>query len=343
MAKNRLAVRRSRYTLQAHQHALESIRRDGPRHGAIPRATPHQAFLEALALERIGAWNPAFWNPDILGFGLTWVDPAPDGISLGIPTRFLPDIAAALMPTSSDDELAAPFCGKHSEVGGMPGLRFQPNGSSVILHAPGIAGRIEIPLASPDLWEKAVLIARACFDSTVNLLWDLMPDALHPVERAFTEGWPERYALGGAQYRASRLASDVLRRLPGICKPFSTHDMWFNFRGDEGYHIEFEWQNSGPPRDVLNLLLHRKDGLDVRIDPQDQPIGHFYSDDCTYIRMPGATGGRLDLRHLRDSPQTLKALQHADLKARRWDHTVQRRLELERIYGYPSSEKFLEP
>lgn len=148
--------------------------------------------------------------------------------------------------------------------------------------------------------------------------------------------------IGSTQYKASRLASDVLRRLPGLCKPFSTHDMWFNFGRDERYHIEFEWQSSGPPRDILDLLLDRKDGLDVRIDSRDRSLSHYYSEDCAYVRLPGATGGRLDLRHLRDSPEILQALE-ANRRALCRDRTAERRLELERKYDYPSSEKFLQP
>ncbi|WP_165494962.1 hypothetical protein [Actinomadura roseirufa] len=83
MPKDELARRRVRYTGQAHQHALNSVRRDGREHSAIPVARPPQSFLEALALERIGDWNPAFWAHNILGVGLAWVDPAPNGIALG--------------------------------------------------------------------------------------------------------------------------------------------------------------------------------------------------------------------------------------------------------------------
>lgn len=341
MSLSDLATRRSRYTLQAHKHALRSIRRDGPSCGAIPRAVPHQAFLEALALERIGDWDPAGWRPDILGFGITWVDPSPDCIAMGVPTRFLPDIAAVLMPTSSTAELSAPAHGREPQIWGLPGLRYRVAAKAVTLYVPGITARIQIPLAASDLWEKAVLIARAELDDNTVVFWDLAPDAWHPAERTFTQAWPRRYALGGAQYRASRLASDVLRRLPAMCKPYSAHDLWFNYFDDEGYHLEFEWQNSGPPRDVLDLLLHRKDGLDVHIDTQGRPAEFAFSDDCTYLRLPSASGGRLDLRHLRDSPRVLAALE-ADRATRSRDSTAEQRLDLERAYDYPSSAKFLD-
>jgi hypothetical protein len=342
MSRNRLALRRSRYTLQKSGHSAESLRRDGRHLGAIPRAVPHQAFLEALALERIGDWKPDLWRPDILGFGLTWVDPAPDAIGLGIPTRFLPDIAATLIPVSTRDELAGPLDGRSAQIYGIPGLRYRQDGDTVILTIPGITGRIDISLASPDLWEKAHLIAQGEWDDTAVFFWDLHPDTWHPAESAFVAAWPDRYAIGGLNYQTSRLASDVLRRLPGICKPYSTHDMWFNFGRDEGYHIEFEWQNSGPPREILGLLLDRKDGLNVRLDtrPHGKPISYLYSDDCAYVRLPSCTGGRLDLRHLRDSPAVLEATKNT--KPLRRDRTIERRLELERKYDYPSSEKFIE-
>ncbi|MCA2230196.1 hypothetical protein [Nonomuraea aurantiaca] len=342
MAKDKLAIRRSRYTLQGYEHALESIRRDGRQHGPIPRAAPHQAFLEALALERIGEWKPACWRPDILGFGIAWIDPSPTGITLGVPTRYLPDIASTLMPTSSAAELVDPIDGESAQIYGLPGLRFRLDGSTVILHIPGMAGRIEIPLASPGLWEKALLIAQASFDDTTVFFWDLLPDTWHPLERACAASWPERYVIGGIHYQASRLASGVLRRLPGICRPFSAHDMWFNFGRDLGYEIEFEWQDSGPPRDVLDLLLHHKDGLNVRIDSQGMPLNHFYSENCTYVRLLGDTGGCLDLRRLRHSPETREALKRYRA-ARGRDRVAERRLELERKYNYPSSETFLGP
>ncbi|WP_028649016.1 hypothetical protein [Nocardiopsis sp. CNT312] len=338
MAKNRLARRRKRYTHQAHAHALESIRRDGRTCGAIPVAVGPQAFLEAHALERIGEWNPACWHHDILGFGITWVDPSPTSIALGIPTRFLPDIISALIPMSSPDELADSADDGYVEVYGLPGLRYRTVGCTAILSVPGIPGRIEIPVASPEIWEKAVLIAKASWDEGSVFFWDECPTDWHTAERAFTETWPRRYGIGNSYYRTSRLASDVLRRLPAICAPFAAHDMWFNSCSEDGYAIEFEWQNSGPPRKILDLLLDRKDGLRVQLKTcwDEQPISHFYSDDCTYVDLVSDLGGRLDLRHLR-YPQRLSN----NTRPTVFDVVRQHRLELERQYGYPSSEKFL--
>ncbi len=339
MAKDKLARRRERYTLQAYEHAVESIRRDGREHGAIPMAVPSQAFLESLALECIGEWNPDFWAPDILGFGITWVDPSPTSVTLGIPTRFLPDVARALIPMTTTEELAGPAGDGCAEVWGLPGLRHRTEDSMVILYLPGIPGRVEIPLAVAGLWEKAVLIARASWDDGAIFFCDECPESWHPAERRFTAAWPARYGIGNRHYRDSRLASDVLRRLPAICKPFAAHDMWFNFRGEEGYEIEFEWQNSGAPREVLDLLLHHKDGLRVQIDTHNgaRSTNYFYSDDCTHVCLRSESGSCLDLRWLRYERRLGE-----DSRPTNLDPVGRRRLELERRYGYPSSEKFLQ-
>ncbi|MFE3455931.1 hypothetical protein ACFXKD_00175 [Nocardiopsis aegyptia] len=247
MVKNRFARRRKRYTHQGHEHALESIRRDGRACGAIPVATGPQAFLEAHALERIGEWDPACWHHDILGFGITWVDPSPTSIALGIPTRFLPDIISALIPTSSQVELADSADNGYAEVYGLPGLRHRTVGRTAILSVPGINGRIEIPVASPEIWDKAILIAKASWDEGSVFFWDECPTDWHPVERAFTQAWPERHGIGDNYYRASRLASDVLRRLPAICAPFAAHDMWFNYRGKDGYESSSNGRTAARP------------------------------------------------------------------------------------------------
>jgi hypothetical protein len=94
--------------------------------------------------------------------------------------------------------------------------------TAVVLHLPGVAARIEIPLDSRELCEKATLIAQASWNDGTMLFWGDGFADLHPAERTFTEWCPDLYGIDHRRYKASSLASDVLRRLPGICKPLAS-------------------------------------------------------------------------------------------------------------------------
>lgn len=337
MAKDMFAKRRAKYTKQAYQHALQSIRRDGRGHGAIPVASASQAFLEMKILERLGDWDPAGWAREILGYGVSWVDPSPEAIELGIPTRFLPDIALALMPVSGEEEMKRSADDDRAEVYGIPGLRYRSLDDRVILFVPGISGRVEIPIKDRGLWGKAVSIASHSWEGDTVFFWDESPEVWHPAEHAFVASFPEKHEVGNLFYRTSRLASDLLRRLPGICAPFIAHDMWFNYRREFGYSIEFEWQNSGAPHKVLDLLLDRRGGLRAGIDvgASGMPMSYFYSDDCNRVRLASDLGGCINLRHLQ-----FTAAREYPLASAFGDIQRRKRLELECRYEFPSSEKF---
>jgi hypothetical protein len=266
-----------------------------------------------------------------------WPEAGPRNLAEAVLTTFGAAGDATLRLLSDAAEELADGTGGYAEVWGLPGIRHRTEDSVAVLYRPGLPGRIEIPLDHADLWEKAVLIAKASFEDAI-FFWDECPEDWHPSEKGFADSWPERYGIGNVHYHDSRLASDVLRRLPAICKPFAAHDMWFNFRGGDGYEIEFEWQNSGPPREILDLLLHDKDGLPVQIDTfnGERSTDHFYTDDCAFVSLQSQSGSRFDLRHLRyqrDRGDEARPTQR---------DPARRRLELERMYGYPSSEKFLQ-
>ncbi|WP_182907604.1 hypothetical protein [Microbispora sp. H13382] len=336
MGTNENARKRALYTGQAHQHALKSLRRDQRKGcGPIPVATTAQAALEALILERIGEWSPVFWSPFVLAYGIAWVDPSPEDLIVGIPVQYLPDLIRELIPKL---HTSGPSANDDIEIQGIAGLRFSYENGHVVLYRPGEPARVSIPLENESLWHKAIKIATDGFDSDLAFPWDSHPNAWHPAELYFINtSWPGRYAIGGEHYQASRLASDLLRRLPGLCSPFMAHDMWFNFYGatDSEYYIQFEWQNSRPPNAVLDLILDRTFGLDVQIDlVHDQTsLADVYADHCTWVRLVSrdGSGSRIDLRYLRyngDLAEEFPPLFKGERSRRR---------ELERIYGYPPS------
>jgi hypothetical protein len=170
----------------------------------------------------------------------------------------------------------------------------------------------------------------------VIALWDSHPFDWHPLEiRHLAEGRRGRYQIGGEHYQASRLASDLLRRLPGIYRPPSSHDMWFNFHGrtDAEYHIQLEWELGQPPAPVLDLLLDPLFGMDVDIELTygQATRDDCYTNECSRVRLVSRDGtrSRVDLRRLMlptpndESPSSLtfRYRQHAE------------RQELQTLYG----------
>ncbi|MFI6883776.1 hypothetical protein [Streptosporangium canum] len=339
MGKNKTARKRALLTGQSHQHALMSLKRDrGQGAAPIPVAPIWQAAFEALLLERIGEWDPDFWCPGVLPFGITWVDPSPYDLTIAIPRRYLPDLIRQLIPTIDYGQWHRPR-DDDFEFHGVPGLRFRYENCYIVLYRPGQPARVKIPLENETLWHKAIKIATAEFPPGTILPWDTNPQDWHPAETYYsTVSWPARYAIEGEHYQASRLASDLLRRLPGICKPFVSHDMWFNFYGSTAaeYHIQLEWQNSQPPHAILDLILDRKFGLDVQLElvHDQESEADCYTDQCRWVRLRSMdeSGSRIDLRYLKfepvSPPEGLFVI---------FEEVRQQRLELEHKYGYPSS------
>ncbi|GAB3450189.1 hypothetical protein GCM10027570_25130 [Streptomonospora sediminis] len=77
--------------------------------------------------------------------------------------------------------------------------------------------------------------------------------------------------------------------------------------------------------------------VQIKARGEEQPISHFYSDDCVYVGLVSDVGGRLDLRHLRYTQRPPDNPRPSILDGMR-----QRRLHLECKYDYPSSEKFFD-
>ncbi|GAA0930395.1 hypothetical protein [Nonomuraea longicatena] len=272
------------------------------------------------------------WSRDIPGFGVAWVDPSPGGIALGVPTAFLPDVVAQLMPTIAVEELSRVTRDGYGEIDGVPGLRHRIEGRTAVLSVPGLPVRIDIPLAEPGLWEKAVLIAREYRNDGVVFLWDSHSLRWHPAERAFTMARLWKYGAGGHLYRHSAGFGRAAPH-PGDLRALAGHELWFNPRVDE-YEIQFAWQNSGTPREFLGLLLDRRDGLRVTPEPGGgtRPVGLRPDDDYARVRLRRDSANLLDLRPYRFEPRSDDAVLTSLLTSRQ-----RRRLERERVHGYPPS------
>lgn len=303
--RNRVAHRRSLYTHESYTHVIEAWNQ-AEGEAPIPVASLDQAALEALVLERVGEVSLDLWEPTVLPFGISWVSPRPHSLDLGIPYRYLPDIIRQTTPTVPVEDLSwnAPTDDDVVEVQGIPGLRLRHEAGHAVLYRPSLPGSIRIRATEP-VWKRASWIARHPWSDRVISLWDGHPHDWHPLEiRYLAEGWPGRYQIGGEHYRASRLASDLLRRLPGICRSPSSHDMWFNFHGrtDAEYHIQLEWELGEPPAHILDLLLDPLFGIDIDIEltPAQAAREDCYNDNCSWVRLVSRDGtrSRIDLRRL---------------------------------------------
>jgi hypothetical protein len=75
-----------------------------------------------------------------------------------------------------------------------------------------------------------------------------------------------RFGSDGWQYRNTWFASQILRRLPGLCPApwLYYHDLWFNRVGEE-CSIQFEWAFGAAHNVVLARLLDPVFGVDGEI------------------------------------------------------------------------------
>jgi hypothetical protein len=240
------------YTGESWECALTELR-DAPHGTPIPdAASTGQAALESDFLEVIGRCDKDRWEPYMLPFAVTSVTPRPDELVVRIPREYLPDIICDLMPLWLNDE-------DETEVSGIPGLRAEVRRDAVRLHRPGLPGCISIPCPAQQ-WHKAVTVAADLLGSEYGEGWRLPwltgQREWEPKEAGYVESWPRRYSPVGWQYRNTRFASQILRRLPGLCpdpRPYF-HDLWFNRFGDT-CSIEFEWAFGTEHKPVIDLLL----------------------------------------------------------------------------------------
>lgn len=86
--------------------------------------------------------------------------------------------------------------------------------------------------------------------------WLTQPDEWHPQETRWVQTYCKRCSPGSWQYRNSRFASQILRRLPGLC-PLPRaygHDLWFNRFGDT-CSVQFESAFGATHDFILDKIL----------------------------------------------------------------------------------------
>lgn len=229
----RLCAGRMLYTGEDHGRALGELRRQRAGSPPIPDAADDgQAVLESLFLEVIGRCRKDRWQPYMLPFAVRSVTPRPHELIVRVPKQYLPDVLREVLPAwpaADEDGTGEPGC----QVYGIPGLRARLTRGQVILARPGLPGRIIIP-SPADRARKAALIAVDMHggEADMRLPWLTHPRDWHPAEEHFAGAFSQHHATRGAP--GSRLASQILRRLPGLCPAPRAyyHDMWFNRFGD---------------------------------------------------------------------------------------------------------------
>jgi hypothetical protein len=260
-----LARGRSARTGESCRHALNEIRLLQPGTPPIPPAADmDQAALESDFLEVIGRCPKDRWRPRMRPFGIKSVTPRPDALTVRIAAEFLPDIIRDIAPAWRAEEEKD---GEVVSMSGIPGLRALHRRGRTVLTRPGVPGRIVIPVPA-DRWRKAVMVAAELgrYESGTCSPWFTHPRGWHPAETRWAADWPERYAPDSWQYRNAWLASQILRRLPGLCPapwPYY-HDLWFNRFGDE-CSIQFEWAFGATHDVVLDRLLDPVFGFSGKI------------------------------------------------------------------------------
>jgi len=105
----------------------------------------------------------------------------------------------------------------------------------------------------------------------------------HPAAVVFSAsaepGSAQRYSPDSWQYCYSRFASQILRRLPGLCPPPRAYsrDLWLNRFGDT-CRIEFEWFSGADHDVVLDRILDPVFGPGAEIELLDgQSVAGCYA------------------------------------------------------------------
>jgi hypothetical protein len=202
-----------------------------------------------------------------------------------VPKEFLPDIVREVMPRWAVEEQSPENAGESAagsvhQLGGIRGLRARFERGRIIMSRPGFGGRICIP-APAERWRKAVLIASAgCRDEgETHLPWLTHPGEWHPDETRYVDSWPGHFDVRGGRYCNSHFASQILRRLPGLC-PLPRayyHDLWIN-HWNGGYSIQFEWAFGASHKALLDRLLDPVFGIAAQIAlQQGQSLDDCYT------------------------------------------------------------------
>lgn len=277
---HRLCIGRAAQTGETPEQARAALLRLGPGTPPIPdAASEDQEFLESLFLEKLGRCRLHGWSSPSVPFMVSSVTPLPDELTVRVPAVFLPDLIFDIMPrwAVEDGDQDAP------DVSGIAGLRALPERGRIVLFRPGFQGRIVIPVR-PNMWRKACLVATDLNGSPgrVQMPWRISPTKCHPVEIRYMESYPSRYSPDSQRY-GSRFASQLMRRLPGLCPPPHGiyHDLWFNKIGRK-CSIQFEWKDGPSHAAVLKRLLDPVFSPGAEIDLLD---GETVAD--TYRRTEG--------------------------------------------------------
>jgi hypothetical protein len=288
-----LCTGRIQQTCEGRNLALDELRKLPPRVPFPEAATLGQASLESDFLEAIGRCDIDRWQPYLLPYVISSVTPRPHELVVRIPGEYLPDVIRAIMPHWLDGD---------GEVYGIPGLRASSGRDAVALHRPGRSGQLTIP-CPPGRWRRAVGVAAdmLAHDPKLRLPWTERRRDWDSAEIGHVEFWPRRYSPTRWQYRHTRFASQIMRRLPGLCsgrRPYY-HNLWLNRFGDS-CSIEFEWATGPPITSVLGKLLDPVFGPGAEIALLD---GQTF-DDCyaegTYrvnVRSAQQPGCWISLRH----------------------------------------------
>jgi hypothetical protein len=144
-----------------------------------------------------------------------------------------------------------------AEVYGIPGLRASVGHAAVVLRRPGRTEQVTIP-CPPGRWRRAAKVAADTLghDPTLRLPWAERRHDWDPAEIGHVESYPRHYSPASWQYQHSQFASQIMRRLPGLCsgpRPYF-HNLWLNRFGDS-CSIQFEWASGPPITAVLRKLL----------------------------------------------------------------------------------------
>ena len=332
-----LARGRSARTGESCRDALNEIRLLQPGTPPIPSAANmHQAALESDFLEAIGKCPKDRWRPRMRPFAIKSVTPRPDALIVRIAAKYLPDIVRDIAPAWRPEEVKD---GEVVNMSGIPGLRAFHKRGHTVLSRPGVPGRIIIPVPA-DRWRKAVLVAADLwgYEGGTCSPWLTRPRQWHPAETRLAENRPERYATDGWQYGNAWLASQILRRLPGLCPmpwPYY-HDLWFNRFGDK-CSIQFEWAFGATHDVVLGRLLHPVFGFNGEIallgeqTLADCYSGSEYGVNIQYVPQPACS---ISLRRAVWEPadgDEAAAMEFGQLK---WPY----RSAVEKKYGYGTAQ-----
>lgn len=275
------------------------------RHPLIPAADASQAALETRLLFAGGQFDYGRWDknlseeknrrPRFPPWGFDHVLGARDELQVSVHPRFLPQFIDHVLPRIEAGG---------SEVYGIAGLRAQTRDRCVLLQRPGQPGRVLVRVSRKG-WEQAARRALHGIDRR-NVPWLTHPDSWHPAETAFHTLYGRLRDFGAD---GNAFLSNLLRRYNALASDRDTSywHLWTSRRGS----VELEWRAGPDHREVLDLLLDPRFGLDAELeDPEltcrcdDTDVTRY--NECYSIAVVGG-GINLNLRRQRPYGLDLQA------------------------------------